>query len=896
MQIGEAVAARLVSGTDAGDAAAQNNLGVVLQRAGRLSDARAAFDRAVALDGGMTVARWNLRALAPDATASAAARWTRVRTDATDADAWRALVRHHTGRGEFDAAADALARWECAAGTNVAASTERARWALDAGRPDEALVAVTRARAGAGAHARIGDVALFAMLDLLEARAAYQSGDALRALGALERARAATPDDAEAELLLSFVLGEIGANDAAVASRARATTLDPSLARVDAGIVALGSDGGTDAPRDAEIAPPARARGVLAMVTALSHKGYYAEALDALAAATLAADDVERAARSTATGVVHLLRGAATDAIAPLTDALHAVERSGGVLDDVALRLAVAELLAGAVADSDARARPIAYGAGGPLAIAGAMTVRAVAAWRTGDHATARTYLLDAASRARSLDDVVRAALAANLALLLAEMGAGAAAAAAGAAAARLAPAHAGVHSAYGRALAQGGDHAGARAAFGRACALAPADPAACYGLAFAAGACGDLATARVELARATALSPVVRGPTPFLVFEHHGPVVLPADGAGVRVGPSPQSGRSVSVAACTSMSRPAHDYAHVDARLAAGEYDRALAAAEAALARGAPIVEGLTRAGHALIGSGREREALERYRQAAAAAPANAAPELHVVRTLHRIGQFGDACARAHLAAARWPDNPAFPALLARASADRGAIDDALAALERCARAPRHAVAAADPAAFWSDVACAWEALGAWDAAADAWTEASRAVPALPSPALARARALARAGRIGAADALLQQLADQSPDLPDIWRARAELAMAAGEFPAARAHLARVVGRDEGDVDALAGLAAACADAARFDDARAAAGQVLAVDPDHPVALAVDGDCAAAAGDRTAARAAWLGALAASPVGVGAARARKGLGRAQPERVCDRATEIHPQ
>ncbi len=325
-----------------------------------------------------------------------------------------------------------------------------------------------------------------------------------------------------------------------------------------------------------------------------------------------------------------------------------------------------------------------------------------------------------------------------------------------------------------------------------------------------------------------------------------------------------------------TIAQQPAHDYAHVDSRLAAGEYDRALAAVEVALARGAPAAEGLARAGHALLRSGRIVAALERYRQAAAAAPADPAPELLVLRTMHRRGELGAVCARAAAAALRWPDEPSFAALRARAAADRGAVDEAIDALGHCGRVPRHAIA--DPAAFWGDVACAWQALGAWDAAADAWSEASRAMPALPNPTLARARALVRAGRVADADILLQQLAERAPELSDVWRARAELAMAAGEIPAARSHLARVVARDADDGDALAALAAASADASRVDDARAAATQALVIDPEHPLALAVLGDCDAALGDFRAARIAWSRSLAASPVGEGAARARAGL------------------
>ncbi len=895
MRIGEAAASRLVALTDAADAVAQNNLGVVLQRGGCSAEAERAFGRAVALDAGMTVARRNLRALPAEAAeAKVAILRARVRADATDVDAWRALVRHHAARGELAAAAGALARWDAADAGGIAPSVERARWALDTGQPEEALTAVARARAGAGAHARAGDVALFAMLDLLEARAAYQRGDAAGALAAVERVRAVTPDDAEAELLRSFVLGELGADEAAAASRSRASALDPVLTRLDPGVVLVGSDASSSVASAAErpmdhdaVAAPDSAAHAIAVATALRHKGYYDEALATLdgyavarAAETgTAPSDRERATIAHATGIVHLARGDIVAAERVLTDAYESARRAGVPADAETVALAAARLLVGDATAADTLARGVAHSGAPPLARCAATIVRALVAWRRGDFPTARATLLDAAAEGRGLEHGVRAAVAADLALLLADAGAAAPAVSAGAAGVRLAPTDPGAHAAHGRALALVGEHAAARAAYERACALVPHDAAARYGLAFAAGACGDAAAARAELARAAALSPVVRFPTPRLLLVVDPPLLLPSDGSAVRVAVAESSRETARDQDATRMEF-ARDYAHVDARLASGEYERALAAADAAMARGAPRVDGLLRAGHALAGSGHVALALERYRAAAAVAPAESEPEVHVLRALYRLGRLGEVCERAQAAGRRWPAVPGFAAILARAAADRGAVDDSAAALSRCADARREHIAAGDPAAYWADVACAWEALGAWDAAAEAWAEASRAVPALPRPAIALARALERAGQADAADAILQTLAERTPDLPDLWRARAEVAIAKGELPAARAHLARVVDQDAGDVDALATIAAAYVDADRLDDARASALQALAIDAEHPLALAVYGDCAAASGDVPGARDAWRRALGVAPVGAGAARARAGLRR----------------
>lgn len=896
MRIGDPVAARLVALSDASDAAAQNNLGVVLQNAGRPAEAQGAFMRAIALDGGMSVARANLHGIPAEVSAAAASsRWADVRADASDDDAWRAVVRHHGARGELALAAAALERWETVrGGATVAAAAERARVALEAGRPDAALAALARARTLAADRPATGHhAALVASFDLIEARAAYQRGDTARALAAVERTRATMPDDPEAELLRSFVLGELGDVDAAAASRARAAALDPALGRVEAGLEVdpgAASRGGAGRP-NVSLGPSAPVRGVagpsareaqqtIARATAARHRAYYDDAMHALTPLVGSSDPDRRAAALAAVAAVHLQRGAAAAAIPALSAAIEAVRAANACVGTFALALSAAKLVTGDLAGSDAAARSAAAEEGAsPLVRAGALSTRALVAWRTGDLARARAGLLDAAVQARTLDPSVRAALAANLALLLAETGAHVAAVAAGAAAVRLAPIDAAAHSAYARAAADAGQYAAARDAYARACAIDPHDAVARYGLAFASGACGDRAVAQRELARATALSPIVRGASPRVIVDADGPLLLPGDGTAVR---TPARALAAAGGPDTADAGRA-EYAHVDARLAAGEYERALAAADAALARGASPREGLLLAGHALAKSGRPAAALERYRRAATAGPSDPDAEVHVLRTLHRLGRLDEACERGRAAVDRWPTVPAFASLLARAAADRGSIDLATDALARCAQTrPAEALdgaASGEAAAFWADVACAWQALGAWRAAADAWAEAARAVPSVATPALARARALARAGDPDAAEVVLETVAAAAPDLPDVWRARAEIAAAAGRPSTAGAHLARVLHHDGGDVDALAALAAAFVDTARADDAREAASRALSLEPDHPLALAVAGDCAATQ-DARVAQDFWNRALAASPVGVGAARARRGLRR----------------
>lgn len=887
MQIGDATAVRLVALTDATDPTAQNNLGVVLQHGGRVGDAEQAFERAIALDGGMAVARRNLGTLLPESeTTRIAGCWARVRADASDDDAWRALVRYHAARSECAAAEDTLARWDAAAAGTVAPAVERARWALDTGRPDLALTAIARARAAVQSPGSAVDDALVVRLDLLEARSLYQHGDAARALAPLERVCAVAPDDPEAELLRSFVLGELEAADAAAASRARAATLDPALARVDAALVAVPavSSGAepTGAKHGSACESPARptiAANAIVLAAALRHKGYYEEARAVLTPFASGGDARTHAMVQLSLGVLHLQRGAPADAVGALVEAAQAARDAGEDFAAPALALAVARLLAGEIELADATARTVERASSPALVRAGALLVRALVAWRGGDLPGAHALLLDAAAHARGLEHTVRSVLAADLALLLVDRGAVAAAVSAGAAAVRLAPQDSAAYAAYARALSSAGDHAGARDAFARACELSPTDAVARYGLAFATGACGDGVAARAEFARATALSPVVRAPAPRVVVHADGPVVLPSDGSGIRAALVPICHPNVLTGAAPA-SAPARPYMHVDARLATGEYERALAVVESALARGAPPAEGLVRAGHALARSGQVALALDRYKRAAAAAPHTSAPELHVVRTLHRLGHFGEACERAAIASERWPDEPSFAALRARAAADRGAVDEAVRALDQCAHARTVSIAADAAAAFWADVACAWQALGAWDAAADAWSEAARAVPTSPSPKVACARALTRAGRPDVAESVLEELALSAPEFPDGWRARAELAIATGRLPAARAHLARVVRGDGGDVDAHAALAAAWMDAGHLDDAESVITRAISLDPEHPLALAVHAECVAAAGDPVAACALWRQALAASPVGVGATRARAGLRR----------------
>lgn len=908
--------AGLARHADAADAGAQNNLGVVLARHGRAGDARRAFARALALDPAMALARRNLAAAAApheDAADERALR-ARVRADGGDAEAWRALVRHLSARGRHDAAREVLDRWAEAVPAHEGPAAERARAELTAGRPEAALAAVAVARASAAPAA-------MPVLDVIAARAVYQQGDAEGALALLDRARASDPSDADAELLRSFVLGELGATSDAAAARARAAALNPALGRADENL-ALGAPGagsaaggGAHAPgtREAVASDAPAPDAALALARALRSKRYLAEAAAALAPARRAHDTPALAREA---GEVLLLAGRPAEA----AEAWAAVTARAPHDAAAWLNLGVARALApqaGTSQDAGEAFARAAQLARGTCAEAWALAGVAHEARSAGRGGEACAALLAAAAAAREASPEPRAVIAALLARALAAEGRLAEARRAGAAAERHAPPWAHAAAVHGQVLALAGAHAEAREAFARAVALAPGEAAARYGLAFAAAACGDHEAARTETARALALAPVV--PTlPWPLVADVGELLvcgveaptggvrdsapLSADDARVAderlaalfgAGPdgaaraaAPDRGGVPNGTTAPAAERPDTDLAHVDALLAVGEYDRAEGAVARALARGADRSAALARAGLAYERQGFFGEALERYTEALEAgatrghadprvAPPDAAePRRGRARMLAALGRWAAARAAADDAAAAAPDDARPYALLARTAAalgdDAAAVDAARAADDRAAR---HVDA--PPADLWPAVADAWRAADDPAREAEAWARAGAANPGDARAPLARADALARGGRPDEAAAVLDALVRARPGFTDAALTLARLRSAAGAGDEAVRLLAAVAVRDPWHVDALALLALALTDVGRPGEGRRAAERALRLDGDHALAHAAAAAVAAALGQLPRASGHARRAVALEPAGEAARRAR---------------------
>jgi predicted Zn-dependent protease len=903
--------AALARRADPADAGAQNNLGVVLARHGRQADARRAFARALALDPGMALARRNLDAAGdgPEHAAEERALCARVRAAPSDPEAWRALVRHLSARGAHDEARAVLTRWAAAAPDDAAPAAERARAELAAGRPESALDAVAHARALAPA----GPL-LHAALDVLAARAAYQRGDAPAALALLDQARRTAPDDADAALLRSFVLGETGAASAAAAARAHAAALNPALGIADENLALAPEAGLAAAPPPAlapapvhEAAPDPAA--VLALARAHRHKGYLDEAAAVLARARAGGDNVALAREA---GEVLLLAGRPAEA----AEAWGAARALGA--DDPAtwLNLGVAQALGGQAGAGEAFDR-VAERARGTCAAAWALAGTAHVARSAGDWPRACEALRAAAGATREAAPVPRAVIATLFARALAALGRHAEARRAAAAAERLAPAWAHAAAVHGELLAAAGAHAEARQAFARAVAIAPEDAACRYGLAFAASACGDHEAARAETARALALAPIVPAlPWPLVAdvgewlvcgvdapASQGAPPLTAGDAQladarlaalfGEHVGssaadPSPADARAV---ACDAVAVRAAPYADADALLAVGEYDRAVGALSRAMARGADRAAGLARTALAFERQGYAGEALERYTEAlaaggapssAAAAPDAADPARGRARMLVALGRWGEARSAAEDAVRRTPDDPRAHALVACAAA-RGGEDEPAAAAARRAEAIAANAAPGGRAAgaeSWAAVAAAWRALDDPAREHAAWERALAVAPGDTGARLARADALVRAGHSEAARDALQALVRERPEASDAALALARVAAAAGEAAEAARLLAAVVARDPWHTDALAGLALALVDAGRPDEAAHAAERALRLDREHALAHAAAAVVAAArhAPPRAAAHA--RAALRLEPAGEGARRARAVLAR----------------
>ena len=261
---------------DPADAGAHNNLGVLYYQKGLVSEAIAAFGRALELDPKMQVAQSNLEIAYRESghyDRRVAELQERLRRSPDEQDARWELARTYASLGQYD---EAVAEFE--------AILER--------RPGD-LAAVIQLGLAEKARGRV-EVASewFARAcrqDPDSAVALFYHGEALynrglndAALTALSAAISRNPDYADAHYLLAFVYGDMGHHEEARASARRAIALNPALTRAQTNLT-LARFGGSG---DVVPADPARPESVgdsglahLNLGLAFRQKGYLVEAL-----------------------------------------------------------------------------------------------------------------------------------------------------------------------------------------------------------------------------------------------------------------------------------------------------------------------------------------------------------------------------------------------------------------------------------------------------------------------------------------------------------------------------------------------------------------------------------------------------------------------------------------
>lgn len=860
----DAIAA-LARRTDPADPGAQNNLGVLLLARGQEAEAVRAFQRAVALDPRMALARRNLATA--DAAAGArrlAELRARVRADGADAEAWRELA-HLAGAldhaVEARAACDAL---EALRPDDPGPLVQRALCEQMAGDLEAAAASLERALA----IAPDGVVARTLLGEIL-----YHRGDPQRALAALDAALALAPEHADAHHVRGFVLGELGRFDEAEEAKARAMALNPALGRAQANLAAGDALPASEPQAPYRMTPDGEPLDAhLVLGAAFRQKGYLDEALREYRRAL--ARGVPEVPVLRAMGEVHLVRGAVDEARACFDQlvALAPHDAAAHVGRGIAAHVSGQTALAVAAYEAALHLPDAA-----PTVRAWALANLGIARWSTGDAAGAVTAIEQAVSEDRGC---VPAWLA--LAHVRAMRGDGHGALAACREAVRLAPARAAAWTALGALLGGTGRHADARAAYARAVDAAPADAAARYGLAFAHAALGDHDAARRETEHALALSPVVPPRALALAFDADTDVSLAVPDTraldavdGFAVAPDRVDGLLADLLAPAPEIVDAADapFALAEELLAAGLYERAGAAVSRALARGGDRAAGLALLGDAFARQGLFGEALERYQDARAHDATLRRAAVGEVRMLVETGRRAAARDAASALAVRWPDDAECLALAAATGADGDGLAAAVDALARAA-------ALATDATAWRAIAEAWHALGDPGSSAAAWRRVLASTPRAVDARLALARALAGAGDARGAAATLAALAAELPALAEARLELAALRRRTGDAAGARRLLVDVLERDAYHLDALATLGALLADEGRWDDAARAAARVLRFDGEHALALAVDGDARLARADVEGAASSWQRAVATSPVGEGAVRARRGLAR----------------
>jgi tetratricopeptide (TPR) repeat protein len=868
---------------DPSDAGAHNNLGVLYYNKGLYEEAAAAFTKALELDPRMHVAQRNLEVAyfnTGDYDRRIAELREKLRFRADDRDArWElgrayavlgqsgeavaeftALLRHHPN--DLGAVVQ-LGLAEKASGNLGAAE----HWFEEAIRLDPAS-SVTR----------------FYLGEVL-----YNQGRIDEALEALKRAIELNPDNPDAHFLLSFVFGDKGRHEEAAAASRRAVQLNPTLSRAQANL----SLDQYNPDRYDELVPghhERRARRMMQVAEgvelahynlglAFRQKGYYAEAQREYQLALERGED--RAMVLQAMAEVHLLRKDPEAAIALydhlIVDSPYSPKlwNERGVAVHQGGRFAEAAQNYRRALDADPH-YAIAYNNLGVALYHAGQRDRAVDAFRDALAANAAFVkarlnlgLLLTKSRRFKL------ALEAHRQVLVTE------------------PESALAWNGIGIVLGELRHFDDARNAFARAIQARPDFAEAHYNLSFTLSNLGDHEGALRETKRALELDPYYV-PQKFalaidLEYEDPDLSVVPDLGGEQRtsgevesftfdprlleslfsqLAPPPEPAPQLVVEA--DAFTMAADY------LSTGLYDRAMAEASRAIARGADAAEGNALLGDILCRQGAYGDALEKYRAAREANPRHVRARRGEAQTLLLLGQGPEAREAAEAVLADTPDDVDALMLAASCRFEAGAP---AAALEALAAARAIAPARADVLRWIGNIT---RSLGDVDGAIRAYRDALELDADFAAVRFDLARLLMQRERWREAETELTAALDAVPTYAEATLELATLRRLTGDRQGAVDLLVDLLVRDSYNFDGHIALGATLIELGRHTDAATAFRRVLAFDPDHAAATFYDGVILAGQKRYREAVERWRRVVELEPAGDYARRSRREMRTAE--------------